>query len=213
MINVLLLGDSIRLFYQNSVIEKLGDNYNVYGPDENCRFASYTLNSLRFYLSQFPTPDIIHWNAGLWDIAILYDCDGCFTPIDEYERNMKLILRELKKTGAKIIFATSTPVSEEKAFLKGPFPPAGKNSDIIEYNKRVIEAFSDENIEINDLFSIIYPKMEKYLSDDMVHPNDEGVEILSNAVCDKIKGIGNYKNQKSGTEEVKSEKIPEKTIQ
>lgn len=213
MTNILLLGDSIRLFYQDAVRKKLGDNYNVYGPDENCRFASYALNSLRFYLSEFPTPDIIHWNIGLWDIAILYPCDGCFTPIEEYVRYMKLILRELKKTGAKIIFATTTPVSDEKAFLEGPFPPRGENSDIIKYNRRILEEFADEDIEINDLFSLVYFEKEKYLRDDMVHPNEDGVDILSDAVCNKIKSIGYFRNENATQKSLDISEISEKTIQ
>ena len=36
---VLLLGDSIRMFYQNEVIKQLGDDYEVFAPKENCRFS------------------------------------------------------------------------------------------------------------------------------------------------------------------------------
>ena len=111
MKNIMLLGDSIRMFYQKKVIEKLGNDYNVWGPEENVRFARYTQNSLRFYLAEFPNPDVIHWNNGLWDAATLYPEDGCFTPLEEYISSLKIILRELKKTGAEIIFATSTPVA------------------------------------------------------------------------------------------------------
>lgn len=121
MQNVLLLGDSIRLFYQDKVKEKLGSDYKVMSPEENCRFSYYALNSLRFWLPKFETPDIIHWNIGLWDSAILYPEDGCFVPKSEYVENMKKILRELKKTGAKIIFATTTPVSDEKSIFTGSY--------------------------------------------------------------------------------------------
>ena len=99
---VLLIGDSIRMFYQNEVVSQLGDGYEVYAPEENCRFSLYILNSLRFWLNDFPTPDIIHFNAGLWDTAILYHEDGCFLDVESYVKYMKMILRELKKTGAKI---------------------------------------------------------------------------------------------------------------
>ena len=71
MKEVLLLGDSIRMFYQERVKELLGEEYNVSAPEENCRFSMYTLNSLRTWLPGFPKPDIIHWNNGLWDTAIL----------------------------------------------------------------------------------------------------------------------------------------------
>ena len=100
---------------------------------------------------------------------------------------MKHILRELKKTGAKIIFAVTTPVCDEKSNLSGPIPPAHKNEDIKRYNKAVLEAFENEDIIINDLFSIMYSEKEKYLSDDMIHPNEHGVKLLGKAVADKIR--------------------------
>lgn len=138
--NVLLIGDSIRMFYENDVKKRIGDEYEIYTPEENCRFSSYVLNSLRFWLTNYPKPDIIHFNAGLWDAAILYRKDGCFTGIDEYVANMKKILRELKNTGAKVIFATTTPVSDEKENVVGPIPPAHRNEDIVRYNEAVLNA-------------------------------------------------------------------------
>lgn len=86
---MLLLGDSIRMHYEKDVQIILGDKYKVYSLEENCRFSAYTLNSLGFCLSEFPTPDVIHLNCGLWDTAILYPKDGRFTGIDEYVSNIK----------------------------------------------------------------------------------------------------------------------------
>ncbi len=184
--NVLLIGDSIRMFYEKDVESRLGDGYDIYAPEENCRFSSYVLNSLRFWLTKYPSPDIIHFNAGLWDTAILYAEDGCFIGIDEYVKNMKKIIRVLKSTGAKVIFATTTPVSDEKHNLVGPMPPAHRNEDIVRYNAAVLNAFKNEDIFVNDLFSIMHDKKELYLSEDMIHPNEKGVELLGNAVAQAI---------------------------
>lgn len=192
--NILLLGDSIRMFYSEEVVNQLGEGYKVYFPNENCRFSAYMLNSLRHWLPQFPKPDIIHWNAGLWDVARLYKEDGCFIKKAEYVNYMTKILRELKKTGALIIFATTTPVSDKKQYFEGPVPPANKNEDIMAYNEAILDAFKGENIIINDLFGIMYPQREKYLSEDMVHPNEAGVKLLGSAVSDVIKNCGIVKN-------------------
>ena len=192
---VLLIGDSIRMFYQNEVIAQLGEGYEVFAPEENCRFSSYILNSLRYWLNEVPSPDIIHFNAGLWDTAILYREDGCFIGVDEYVKNMRRILRELKKTGATVIFATTTPVSEEKEKLLGPNPPAHRNEDIINYNKAALEAFNDEQIDINDLFTLLYAEKDRYLSEDMIHPNEDGIKLLGYAVANAIKACGAAKNK------------------
>ena len=212
IMNVLLIGDSIRMFYEEEVKLNLGDNYKVYSPKENCRFSAYVLNSLRFWLSQFPTPDVIHFNCGLWDTAILYKEDGCFTTIDEYIANMKKILRVLKSTGASIIFATTTPVSDEKLNMVGPMPPAHRNSDITQFNAAVLEAFKDEDIHINDLFSLMFNDKEKYLCDDMIHPNDAGIKLLGNAVAQAIKKCPASENKHFKTT-IKKNVVSEKTLQ
>lgn len=210
--NVLLIGDSIRMFYENDVKKRIGDEYEIYTPEENCRFSSYVLNSLRFWLTNYPKPDIIHFNAGLWDAAILYRKDGCFTGIDEYVANMKKILRELKNTGAKVIFATTTPVSDEKENVVGPIPPAHRNEDIVRYNEAVLNAFKNEDIYINDLFSLMYKEKEKYLGEDMIHPNEEGVKLLGSAVSNAILNCHVTKNNHS-EDRVQQIEFNEKTIQ
>lgn len=209
---VLLIGDSIRMFYENEVRKNLGEEWEVLSPKENCRFSSYVLNSLRFWLEEFPNPDVIHFNAGLWDTAIIYKEDGCFISKAEYVSNMKKILRVLKSTGAKIIFATTTPVSDEKVFLEGPMPPAHRNEDIMEYNAAVLETFSGEGVEVNDLFSLIFSEKEKYLRDDMIHPNEEGARVLGRAVAAAV-GKHTEENVKGANSETKKLSLDEKTIQ
>ncbi len=210
--NVLLIGDSIRMFYEDTVKEQLGDGYNIYSPVENCRFSSYVLNSLRFWLAEFPVPDIIHFNAGLWDIAVLYGEDGCFTGLNEYVENMKKVLRVLKSTGAAVVFATTTPVSNEKKNLPGPMPPAHRNEDIIRYNAALLEAFRDEGVYINDLFSQMYNEKEKYLSEDMIHPNADGIALLGTAVANAIKNCPVAKGEHA-EKAVSKIQLTEKTIQ
>ena len=47
MIKVTLLGDSIRMIgYGRVVPTLLGENFDVFQPNENCRFAKYTLRGL-----------------------------------------------------------------------------------------------------------------------------------------------------------------------
>ena len=47
MKKVTLLGDSIRqIGYGTKVPELLGDEYQVFQPEDNCRFVKYTLRML-----------------------------------------------------------------------------------------------------------------------------------------------------------------------
>ena len=189
MKEVLLLGDSIRMFYQERVKELLGEEYSVSAPEENCRFSMYTLNSLRMWLPEFPKPDIIHWNNGLWDTAILYAEDGCFTPLDEYLRNLERILRKLRTTGAQIIFATTTPTHPDKANWTGDMPPKHDNADIRRYNEAAVELMKREGIPVNDLYAQVCDDIEHYVCEDWIHPSSEGNETLAQAVAQKIREV------------------------
>ncbi|NLA73585.1 MAG: SGNH/GDSL hydrolase family protein [Clostridiales bacterium] len=181
MTKILLLGDSIRENYQEKVKELLfGDNCEIFHPDENCRFSRYTLNSLKFWLPMCPNPDIVHWNNGLWDTLITYPEDGPFTEISEYVRDMKRILRELKKTGAKVIFATTTAVGDNN--------PPWSNETIEEYNKALIDAIGKDVDAINDLYALTRPNNATYISaEDKVHLTPEGIDALGSAVTKHIR--------------------------
>lgn len=180
MKNVLLLGDSIRMGYEPYVRQELNGTAAVYAPEENCRFSAYTLNSLRFWLPEFPVPNVIHWNNGAWDYAQIFGFyQPEFTPKNEYIRNMLLIARELKKTGAKIIFATSLPCR--------PDFPRAKIEKIIEYNAAIVPELKKQGIEINDLYSAVYPRFMDLIGQDGLHLTDEGYAFCGRIVAEKIK--------------------------
>ena len=190
MTKVTLLGDSIRLIgYGKRTAELLGEEITVWQPEENCRFAQYTMRMLRDYAAQIEGSDIIHWNNGLWDTAILYAEDGCFTPLDEYLRNLERILRKLRTTGAQIIFATTTPTHPDKANWTGDMPPKHDNADIRRYNEAAVELMRREGIPVNDLYAQVCDDIEHYVCEDWIHPSPDGIETLAQAVAQKIREV------------------------
>ena len=75
MKTVFLMGDSIRMGYDRYVRDALADEAAVYYPSENCRFAQYTLRNAHDWIEKECQPecvDVVHWNAGLWDVARLF---------------------------------------------------------------------------------------------------------------------------------------------
>ena len=139
MIKVTLLGDSIRMVgYGQMVPTLLGENFNVFQPDENCRFAKYTLRGLFDWEKQMSGTKIVHWNNGLWDICNLFG-DGLFTSESEYIENMLRIADILLAKYDKVIFATTTPVT--------PQNPYNKNSDIEKYNARIVPLLKEKGME------------------------------------------------------------------
>ena len=94
---VVLLGDSIREWgYGTRVPELLGEDYEVFQPNDNCRFVKYTLRGLFDWQDGIKGADVIHWNNGLWDATEIFG-DGTFTSEEEYVENMLRVARLLKK--------------------------------------------------------------------------------------------------------------------
>ena len=181
MKKVTLLGDSIRqIGYGTRVPELLGEDYEVFQPEENCRFVKYTLRMLFDYRAQIEGSDVIHWNNGLWDITTgLFDDGEPFTSEQEYVENMLRVAKELKKLGKRIIFATITPVHNEYVY--------NKNSVIQRYNELIVPKLQEMGIEINDLHATVMQDLYKYIGQDQLHLSPEGIEICAKQVADIIR--------------------------
>lgn len=179
MKKVVLLGDSIReIGYGSRVPEILGEEYSVWQPPENCRFALYTLRMTFDYRPWMEGADVIHWNNGLWDVCDLFG-DGAFTPMEQYCDTMVRIARILKGYAKTVIFATTTPTDAEM--------PGHSHDRLVAYNKAVVERLQAEGIVINDLFSVIDADIPKYICADHIHLSKEGIEVAANQVAEAIR--------------------------
>ena len=180
MKKVVLLGDSIRLIgYGLKVPELLGDEFTVWQPEDNCRFSNYTLRMVMDFKDEIKDADVIHWNNGLWDVVNDFG-DGCFSPIEVYVTTMKRIAKCLKTLGKKVIFSTITPVRPEYKNMKV--------EDIKSYNAAIVPELEAMGIIINDLYSFVYPNMEKYItSEDNSHLSEEGINAVAKQVAEVIR--------------------------
>ena len=178
MKKIILLGDSIRLSYQRRVTELLGSDYTVWGPDDNCRFASYTLRMLYDYREQLKGADLIHFNCGLWDMCDLFD-DGPFTPIEVYAEQMARIAKILKTYAPVVIFAATTPPSPKMW---------GHDLDRVRaYNAAAMAALEPLGVLFDDLFTPVAEDIDRMISEDLLHASPFGVEVLANRVADCVK--------------------------
>lgn len=114
---VLLIGDSISLGYTLPVRLKLKGRANVHHPADNCGPTERGLARLDKWLGSGRW-DVIHFNFGLHDLKYL-DEKGKYVspekgkqvaPPDVYRKQLRDLTLRLQKTGAKLIFATTTPV-------------------------------------------------------------------------------------------------------
>lgn len=182
MKKILLLGDSIRMGYCKYVRAALAGECEVVFPEENCRFAEYFLRYLHEWNNQLckeQAPDVVHWNAGLWDVLELFD-EGCLTPPEVYGIFIEKICVRMKKLfpNAKIIFATNTPIIEAKYgknFMR-------HNANIEQYNAIAVEIVRRYGFEVNDLYAKTKDIGEEYHSDATHFNNPLGAEYMTNLV-------------------------------
>ena len=178
MKKIILLGDSIRLSYGNRVRELLGSDYTVWQPEDNCRFAAYTLRMLFDYKAQLEGADIIHFNCGLWDMCDLFG-DGPFTPLEVYAEQMVRITKILKTYAPVVIFAATTPPS--------PKMWGHDLNRVRAYNAAAMAALEPLGVLFDDLFTPVAEDIDRMISEDYLHASPYGVEILANRVADCIK--------------------------
>ena len=176
-----LLGDSIRLIgYGKRTEELLGEGFEVFQPEDNCRFAKYTLRGLFDWAGGMEGSRIVHFNCGLWDICDIFG-DGTFTGESEYVETMSRIADILLSRYDKVIFATTTPVSEKNKY--------NKNSDIIRFNELIVPVFREKGIIINDLYSLIASDIDGFICEDTIHLSPEGIEAAARQVSEIIKAV------------------------
>ena len=169
----LLIGDSISRGYTLPVRTYLAGKANVHRAPENCGSTLSGVRNLDLWLGNGRW-DFIHFNFGLHDSQ---------TPTLEYERRLREIVERLKATGAKLIWATTTPRSvhsREDAELAW--------ADV---RLRVVAAriMKENEIEVNDLFAAVWPVRSELQNARDVHFNDRGYEFLGRKVAESIEGV------------------------
>ncbi|HMO13294.1 MAG TPA: SGNH/GDSL hydrolase family protein [Pirellulaceae bacterium] len=100
----LFLGDSISFNYQRPLREALAGIVNLHHPPVNCA-GSQKWQELHRWLGAYETPgrhwDVITFNFGLWDDS---------TEKATYQFALREAINQLKLTGAKLVWVTSTPI-------------------------------------------------------------------------------------------------------
>jgi acyl-CoA thioesterase-1 len=88
------------------------------------------------------------------------------------------MVERLKRTGAKLIFATTTPVPDGTGIrAKG---------DAVIYNRAAERVMNKHGIQIDDLYSFALPRLKEIQRDSNVHFNPKGSELLAEQVAKSI---------------------------
>lgn len=186
---VLLIGDSITGGYNKPVTRRLKDKAEVRMIPGNGEHTGTGLKMIDRWLGEEKW-DVIHFNWGLWDLCYRHPqskeqgkrdkVNGTLTtPLDEYEKNLEKLVLRLKKTNAKLIWASTTVVPEGEA--------GRKVGDDARYNEAAARVMARHGVTVDDL-----NKLTKTFGPDMfskpgdVHYNGKGCERLAEQVATAI---------------------------
>jgi acyl-CoA thioesterase-1 len=195
---VLLMGDSVSIAYALEVRKLLAGVANVHRVPANCGSTKVAVGyyGLKRWL---PDPgekwDVIHFNHGLHDLSYRFADDrdkndrGEYAsptngghqnvpPVD-YEKNLRQIIARLKQTGAKLIFASTTPVPESDAakYVKDSELP---------YNEIAKKVMTEEGVTWNDLWLLVKPRQVELQGERNVHFQAKGSSVMAKQVAEMI---------------------------
>ncbi len=177
---VLLIGDSISIGYTVPVRKALAEKANVHRIPTNGGPTTNGLAHLDRWLGDGRW-DVIHFNWGLHDLKLI---DGQQqVPLDQYEQNLRKLVARLKKTKAKLIWCSSTPVSP------GTKGPVRCNEDVIAYNAVAKKIMQHSGIAIDDLYAFALPRLKKIQLPANVHFTAEGSKALAGHVAAAILAV------------------------
>lgn len=176
---VLLIGDSISIGYTLPTRSLLQGKANVHRIPVN---GGPTINGLE-NLDRWQGSgkwNVIHFNWGLHDLRFMEDGKHQVA-IDKYEKNLRDLVGRLKRTGATLIWASTTPVPDAEV------TPPRKNSDVIAYNAVARRIMEENGIPINDLYAVAFPRLGEIQRPANVHYTDPGYEVLAERVAASIR--------------------------
>jgi len=195
---VLLIGDSVSIAYTLTVRKELAGIANVHrvpanGGSTKTALGSYGL--VRWLPDANEKWDVIHFSHGLHDLSYRFaddsdkDKDGNYAapnngghqnvPPTEYGKNLRQIIARLNRTGAKLIFASTTPVPESDAakYVKDSELP---------YNEIAKKVMVEEGVAWNDLWALVKPDQLKLQIKRNVHFLPAGSTVMAKQVAQMI---------------------------
>jgi acyl-CoA thioesterase-1 len=139
---------------------------NVHRAPENCGPTANGIKKIDAWLGESKW-DLIHFNFGIHDRA---------TSLPDYVQRLEQLVERMKRTGAKLVWATTTPIPDD----------ASKNQraeSIVERNAAALSVMQKHGVAVDDLFEAVTPHLSKLQNPNDVHFNAEGYEFLGKQVA------------------------------
>ncbi len=183
---VLLIGDSISMGYTPFVRELLAGRARVHHNPGNAAHTGRGIAKLDEWLGDEHW-DVIHFNWGLHDLAYRprgrkhsgLDLNGEQAwSLEEYGEHLQQLVHRLQATGAKLVWASTTPVPEGAA---GRIP-----GDELKYNEVAARIMKRHEIPIDDLHAHAAARLRDIQQPRNVHFTGAGSLYLAEAVAESV---------------------------
>ncbi len=157
---VLVIGDSISMNYHESAKAALAGVANYHRNEGNCFSTAHGVLNMELWLGNYHEKglqwDVIQFNHGLHDLKQVYDAASesfgeYAVPIEEYKANLEKEIAIMKRTGARLIWCSTTPVPNSN---KGTY--ARRKGASAVFNQAAMEVMRKHpDIIINDLCQVV----------------------------------------------------------
>lgn len=183
---VMLIGDSIRLSYAAGVAKALDGKARVVGPKANGGDSANVLKHLDEWLG---SESVVHFNCGIHDTKRFTTTEKFQVPPEQYEANLRAIVQRIRQAGATPLFATTTPILDDRATA------ARRDRDYVllarsveQYNEIARRVMKELNVPINDLHaSLTGPSVPKPIGEligaDGVHLTPAGQTLAAKTIA------------------------------
>ncbi|RBP47922.1 lysophospholipase L1-like esterase [Roseimicrobium gellanilyticum] len=175
---VLLIGDSISIGYTMPVRKLLEGKANVHRIPTNGGPTKNGIANIDKWLGNGKW-DVIHFNWGIHDLKYMPDGKRQVEP-EDYEKNLRALVKKMKSKGTKLIWATTTPIPD------GELNPPRRFGQVKEYNEIAARVMQDEGVVVDDLNAWITPDLAKLQNPKDVHYNAAGSDRLGEKVAEEI---------------------------
>jgi lysophospholipase L1-like esterase len=166
---VLLIGDSVSRGYTQAARKALAGKANVHRAPANCGPTASGLKNMEVWLGDGKW-DVIHFNFGIHDRN---------TPIADYTKRLEQLIERMKKTGAKLVWASTTPIPDD-------VPKKQTAASIVERNQVASTLMKKHGVAMDDLFTAITPHLAKMQIPKDFHFNASGYDFLGGTVAGAI---------------------------
>ncbi|MDZ7638428.1 MAG: SGNH/GDSL hydrolase family protein [Bryobacterales bacterium] len=175
---VLLIGDSISIGYTLFVRQMLQGKANVHRIPTNGGPTPKGVENIDAWLGKGRW-DVIHFNWGLHDLKYMFD-DRPQVELAQYEKNLERLVVRLGKTGARLIWAATTPVPSLKV------SPKRIPGDVVRYNEAAARVMKRHGVAVNDLHALANARLSEIQIPNNVHFTPDGSRALAGQVAEAI---------------------------